>query len=407
MSQNYAISSDTSKTVISASNTFGVVRPMIKIFPTLYKKDSKGRLQYWKVEVHPIEDSFDRAIIRTQYGKEAGKEQQTGELISEGKNLGKVNETTPYAQAVSEAEARWTKQVERKGYVSDRNQVDVDLRPGAEPMLAHRYDKHPEKIDFPCYIQPKLDGHRCIAVYEDGKVELFSRQRKRITGLPHVEEALVNLMAGSPEKVIFDGELYSHDYKNNFEELTSHIRNEEPKEGYQIVQYHIYDLVVSGLPFKERALKLLTNLGNSTDLVDSDVLKLVETLQCEESEVSNFFKQFRSQGYEGAILRNFNGLYVGTRSYDLQKVKEFADDEFEIVGVEEGRGKMKGHAIFVCHTHEGKEFKAKMKGPMEKLMEYYQNSENYIGKKVTVQFQEYTKDGIPRFPVAIRFKEDV
>lgn len=370
--------------------------------PILFKKDSKGNLQYWKISVAPNpEAGYD---ICTKYGKVDGKVQMSTDTITKGKNVGRSNETAPEEQAVAEAKSRWTKQIERKGYVENPDDVDKDLRPGAEAMLAHRYDKYPDKIEFPCFIQPKLDGHRCIAIFEDGNVQLFSRQRKQITGLPHVEAAIATLFAGKQGKVILDGELYNHDYKNNFEELTSHIRNEKPKDGHEIVQYHLYDVVDHNQPFSER-FKLLLVLA---DQIKSEApIKLVRTDMCTQNLVVDRFKMFRQQGYEGAILRNFNGMYVGKRSYDLQKVKEFCDDEFKIVGVEEGRGKMKGHAIFVCHTHEGKEFKAKMKGSMESLAEYFQNKEKYIGKSITVQFQEYTKDGIPRFPVALRFREDV
>ena len=370
--------------------------------PTLYKKNSKGKIQYWHISVIPNPDHSTGYDIYTTYGQKGGKEQETFESIFEGKNIGKANETTPKEQAEVEAKSRWTKQIERKGYVENIEDVDKDLRPGAEPMLAHRFDKYPDKINYPCAIQPKLDGHRCIAVYDHGNVELFSRQRKKITGLPHIENAIKSLLSGAECKLILDGELYNHDFKHNFEKLTSHIRNEEPKEGHEIVQYHVYDAVVDHLTYKDRHAMLRELLGMTT----ISYLYLVNTQLVEENEVLVEFKKHRDAGYEGSILRNLDSLYEGKRSYGLQKVKEFCDDEFKIVGVEEGRGKMKGHAIFVCETHEGKEFKAKMKGSMESLGEYFKNSELYIGKIITVQFQDYTKDGIPRFPVAVRFRED-
>lgn len=371
-------------------------------FPTLYKRNSKGQIQYWSIRVQrtPMTYAFD---IITEYGLQGGKEQQAIDTITEGKNIGKANETTPLDQALAEAASRWRKQQDRKGYVENLVAVDEDVRPGAEPMLAHRYDKYPDKIQFPCAAQPKLDGHRCIAVFDDGVVKLFSRQRKQITGLPHIEQAIQESMISlnRTAKIVLDGELYNHDYKDNFEELTSHIRNESPKEGYKAVQYHLYDIVNSTAKFEFRyqALSLMASC------MDDAVLKLVETVEIPNDERAlAYFKACRAKGYEGAILRNLDGLYVGKRSYDLQKVKEFVDAEFEIVGVEEGRGKMKGHAIFVCKTPEGKEFRAKMMGSMDSLIEYFNNADQYIGRYVTVQFQEYTKDNVPRFPVAVRFR---
>ncbi len=373
---------------------------MAEQLATLFKKDSKGNLQFWEIGV--VYNFNDTADITTSYGRVEGKSQKSTETISEGKNTGKANATTACEQALAEARSRWTKQQERKGYVDSVEKTDVDQRPGAEPMLAHRFDKYPEKVTYPCAIQPKLDGHRCIAVYENGVTKLFSRQRKPIIGLPHIEKAINTLLAGRKDQLILDGELYNHDYKDNFEKLTSHIRSATPKDGYEIVQYHMYDIVVADMPFQKRTGALQGLLTQS----DSPHLVLVETGAATEGSVFTVFKRHRAAGYEGSILRNYTGLYVGKRSYDLQKVKEFLDAEFKIVGVEEGRGKMKGHAIFVCHTHEGKEFKAKMKGSLDLLAGYFQNAEKYIGKTITVQFQEYTKDGIPRFPVAIRFRED-
>jgi len=374
---------------------------ILKSFPTLYKKDSKGKVQTWDVAV--TQNGVEGFYIKTAHGKLGGKIQETFDLITTGKNVGKANETSPQRQAELEAEAKWLKQQERKGYVGNIDLVNTDTRPGAEPMLAHRYDKFPEKIAYPAYIQPKLDGHRCIAIIENGTTKLFSRQRKPITGLPHITEALTVQFGSAIGRTVIDGELYNHDYKDKFEELTGFIRSQEPKEGYEAVQYHIYDTVVTA-PQLDRTMILAKSLidytGTTLQLVDT---QLVE----DEAEALGAFRTHRNSGYEGSILRNLTGTYVGKRSYDLQKVKEFDDAEFTITGVEEGRGKMAGHAIFVLiDPKTSVQFKAKMKGTMETLAEYFKNPTLVVGKIITVQFQGRTKDGIPRFPVAVRFRED-
>lgn len=370
------------------------------MLPDLFKKNNSGKVQLWRIGIKPSVGTVG-FIIEVTHGQLKGKLQVTHDAILEGKNVGKANETTPREQALFEAEAKWTKQQERKGYKTDITKLDIDERPGAEPMLAHRYDKYPDKITLPCFLQPKLDGHRCIAVVKEGRCQLFSRQRKPITGLPHIVTAVETLAASNYKSdIVFDGELYNHDYKDNFEDLTGFIRSKEPKKGCEAVQYHIYDVV-------EEELSYLNRLRFLNLLFYSDYCKQVETTTIEaQEEILVHFKRHLSDGYEGAILRNMQGLYVGKRSYDLQKVKEFVDAEFEITGVEEGRGAMKGHAIFVCNTKEGKSFKAKLKGPMDDLKVIYENRDKYPGKMLTVQFQEYTKDGIPRFPVAIRVRTD-
>jgi ATP-dependent DNA ligase len=127
-----------------------------------------------------------------------------------------------------------------------------------------------------------------------------------------------------------------------------------------------------------------------------------------EDDVPNFFELFRSQGYEGAMLRNSDGLYVNKRSSDLIKVKEMQDDEFDIIGIEEGRGKLAGHVgALVCITRDGQEFKAKPAGATERLREYFLDHGLWRGRQLVVKFQSLTSYGIPRFPVGLRLKEQI
>lgn len=373
---------------------------VLKIFPTLYKRDSKAKVLQWDLRV--IKNDSGIATIVTTHGQEGGKMQTTRDPITKGKNIGKANETTPEQQALAEAEAKWTKQQERKGYVADKKNLDTDTRPGFEPMLAHRYDKYPEKIVFPCIGQPKLDGHRCGATVENQTVVLTSRKREVIQGLPHIELALAGF-APVGDAVRFDGELYNHDYKDKFEELTGFIRSKTPKEGFEVVQYHIYDLANENI-FYDRWMQLKALFE---DTLESQVLiPVIGRIIEDEADALKYFKECVAAGYEGAMLRNFEGLYVGKRSYDLQKVKSFEDAEFKIVGVKEGRGKLAGHAIFSCETQAGAEFDVKLKGETERLAEIYQNPEPYLGQMLTVQFQGYTNGNVPRFPVGLRIRED-
>lgn len=108
------------------------------------------------------------------------------------------------------------------------------------------------------------------------------------------------------------------------------------------------------------------------------------------------------------MVRNLEGLYSHTRSYDLQKVKLMKDEEFYIADIKEGRGKLAGHGIFVCHNNNGTitTFDAKMSGPVERLKSFWENPQRFIGKQLTVQFQgRYRKTTVPRFPVALRIRE--
>jgi DNA ligase-1 len=115
--------------------------------------------------------------------------------------------------------------------------------------------------------------------------------------------------------------------------------------------------------------------------------------------------RFVADGYEGIMLRNTAGLYKNVRSVDLLKYKEFFDDEYEVVGFKEGEGGEKGCVLWMCKTEKGDTFHCRPRGTREDRTELFQKGATYIGKKLTVRFQELTDDGIPRFPVGIAFRD--
>lgn len=121
------------------------------------------------------------------------------------------------------------------------------------------------------------------------------------------------------------------------------------------------------------------------------------------------FDYYVSQGYEGCMVRNMDGFYEFKRSYNLQKIKEMDDTEFKIVGVKVGtKGSMAGKAVFTCYLPEINDtFDCKMKGNLDDLIKYAEDPSLAIGRMLTVQHQGYTKYKKPRFPVGLRFKEDL
>jgi DNA ligase-1 len=375
----------------------------VKTFPMLYKAHKSGALMQWEISVLENSDHSTGFDIWTSYGQVGGQIQQTRDLITEGKNPGKANATTAQQQALKEAQARWEKQV-KKGYVEDREKAakGEDDIGGVLPMLAHRYDEHGDKILFPCFVQPKLDGIRCIAIVENGKALLFSRTRKPITGMPHIQRELEERFPTG--RLVLDGELYNHEYKTNFEQIVSLVRQEEAAENHSVVQYHVYDVVLEEEPYQLRQVFLrdIFSAHPSTQII------LVQTIWVSDAEdVQKMYSNFVEAGYEGAIVRTAEGVYEHRRSYGLQKVKQFQDAEFPIVGCVEGRGKLAGHAIFECETEEGQRFNVKLEGSTAHLKELYENPYLWEGKYLTVQFQGFSnKNRVPRFPVGLRIRED-
>jgi DNA ligase-1 len=382
------------------------------ILPTLYKKSSTGAIQEWTISVYEEFTQLSTAFIETRHGQVGGKIQVTTDPISKGKNTGKANATTPLQQAEAEAKAKHEKQL-KKGYVmsieaAEAGEVDEIIEGGINPMLAHSFAKQGHKIEFPCFAQPKLDGIRCIAILKDNKCQLWSRTRKLITGVPHISSEIEKRFSDMGD-MIFDGELYNHYFKNDFEKIVSFVRQEEPAEGHEVVQYHIYDLVNKD-PFTLRSgLLEALMVDASSAYKPTNTLVLVPTKEIpDEDSVGAVFASFLENGYEGAMLRNSDGLYVNKRSYDLQKVKEFQDAEFPIAGICEGRGKLAGHAIFICKLDTtGTTFQVKMKGDTAKLKEFFEDHSLWEGKLLTVQYQGFTSYAVPRFPVGLRIREDL
>jgi DNA ligase-1 len=363
-------------------------------FPTLYKKTSTGAIQQWNIHC-----SGNKIV--TTWGQVDGAIQQTVDVISEGKNAGRKNATTPEEQARAEAESKWEKQL-KKGYVqsleeAEAGKVDACIEGGVAAMLAHKFDEHGHKIKFPAFISPKLDGIRCIATIIDGKASLWSRTRKPIRSCPHIVSALEQTFPR--ETLTLDGELYSNDYRDNFNKIISLVRPDDPVPGHEIVEYHVFDLV-DGVTFSDRYQRLVAaGFRSPLMLVEQQVVS-------SEEEAMNKSREFMEAGFEGGMVKNATSPYEHKRSYHIQKIKFMSDSEFPIVGIEEGRGKLAGHVgAFICRTQAGVEFKAKLKGDLDVLRTFFTEPERWRGKSLTVRFQNMTPDGAPRFPVGIAVRD--
>ena len=265
-------------------------------------------------------------------------------------------------------------------------------------MLAHKVNN--KKIDFtePVFIQPKLDGVRCIFT-KDGA---YSRTGKQFHNLQHIELRLAGFFKLNPD-VQLDGELYNHDLKDDFEQIISLVRKQKPTDedrlnAANMIQYHVYDYIVPFIGYEARLKWLLSNKE-----LWSNVVIPVETHRVNKyEEAANMHHDgFLKQGYEGSILR-LNGHYEQKRSYNLQKFKDFSDDEATIVGYEAGKGKRTGTlGKFFMIDDNGIEFGCPPgKGYNYKdLANILDNVHDYVGKRATFTYFERTKAGNYRHPM--------
>lgn len=383
----------------------GITSEVVLVQPPLYKYETDGSPRFWRVAVRVANGI---GFVVSWFGRLDGAIQTTFKTVNEGKNIGKTSETTPIEQAVAEATAGWTKQ-KKKLYYESLEEAKTDSKETTEfqPMLAHKFEDRGKGLVFPCFGQPKLDGIRCISHVNTEETRLYSRTATKFTSAPHIEKTLSRLLKlldlttyGLLDYIVFDGELYNHEYKENFEKIVSLVRKKDPDPEYELIQYHIYDVIVKGMPFSER-VKILGALAKVLKDEGIQCIRVVTTSIVNTVDmVEHAWKRYTDMGYEGAMLRQSSGEYEGNRSVNLLKYKKFFEDEFEIVDIEEGSGKLEGHVgSFICRDAEGKEFKAKLEGKVSFLKDCFEDHTLWEGKKLTVVYQNLTSAGIPRFGV--------
>lgn len=416
-------------------------------FPTLYGKASNDKIKEWSISV--IHDTINNiAIIQILNGYIDGKKAKSQREIKSGKNIGKKNETTILQQAIAEATKKWNDKKEKEAYQQNNNfntnaSVNTNANIGENsnfkmfPMLAHKFEIIPTSkrnvdITFPCHIQPKLDGLRCIAFIDKNtnNIILQSRVGKFFHNLNHIRNDVNNMIKHihsyhnesennkNTYSYYLDGELYTN--KLPFEEITGICRKEKLndvfKEKQTLIQYHVYDFYNKNQPstpfhIRNKIIKSF-NINKKTSSIQH-----VDTEMCNSrNDVKQFHSKYISNGFEGIMLRNSNSPYtLKNRSRNLQKYKEFSDDEFNIVGFHEGQGEDRETIIWECaYTDtEGniKTFSVRPKGTREHrnylFINANKNFSQFFNKKLTVRYQELTKDGCPRFPVGIDLRCDI
>ena len=400
-------------------------------FETLYKRTKTGAIQYYSIST-AIQDNWRVAQII----KESGQLNTTKpiihiEKITTGKNIGKVNETTPEQQAELQAESDWKKKKD-EGYKSlaDLNilypgtvhvaeifntgygtldvaleealpQYNSDSSGNCKPMLAKAVNW--KTITYPCFVQPKLDGVRCLMVIErlkdgSGTIKFLSRSGKEYTTLKHITRDLIYYMKTDLNRlgVIIDGELYSD--LLNFQEIVSAVKAQ--KENSLKLQFRAYDLISDDLQDVR-----IAKLYQLIDSINSPHITKVNTsIVTNKSEVTALHDQFVQQGYEGAMIRNPKGWYGrGQRSSDLLKVKEFDENEFAFKCFEHGQRGVED-LIAVCWNKDGIEFRAKVVGTKSEKEDLYLLNDYSEGKSFTIKHFGFTEDGLPRFPIGKNFR---
>lgn len=373
------------------------------------------------------------ATMWTEWGKDGGKVQRNERHYSEGKQGRTASE-----QAAFEARSAARKKM-RLGYSplgagasaptpapAQGTSVGGDTVAAATaattsmtsehpplPMLATDWSKvkRPDRLLPGFFLQPKLDGIRCVADTQTGR--LFSRTGKELTGLPHLGHSLrLAADVARPPARWVDGEIYRHGA--SFQGIVGAARrtvNIDPRQAEQL-QLHCFDTVAPASA-DVRLQQLATWIEAARSLVSPGKLESLQLVHTERGPVCSTTEELRAaldaatdefgaRGYEGAIARVASAPYVPRkRSLDLVKAKRFVQEEFAVTGLQE-RPKQPGLVATVqCLTAGGVAFGATPECTTQEKRDMWERRHDYLDGSwvATVRFQELSDGGVPRFPV--------
>lgn len=358
---------------------------------TLYKKDAKGVIRVWSIEIDYILE-----CLTISHGSLGGEIQDKDEYIEEGKAGRSIEE---------QLESRLSSRVNKKldaGYtenISDAKNGAVNSLGLIMPMKAQptvdkylKWKKNIGNVDWrTAYIQRKYNGLRCLSTRDFDGIVTYTRGSKRLEAISHIRKDIENL----EECITIDGELYHHG--TPLQTINSWVKRQQ--EDTKKLTYVVYDLACNA-PFIERfemLLEICKSLGDS--------VIVAETFKVDSFEAAiEYFQQFRDEGYEGAIIRHGEGGYLSDkRPPTVLKLKAWIDHEFIVEKIDESpKDKV---AMLHMRTKEGLWFKATAPGTFLEKRETLRDKDEYIGFAVTIRYAEETIDGKPSQPVAVAWRD--
>lgn len=287
------------------------------------------------------------------------------------------------------------------------------------------------KIEFPCFVQAKVDGLRALPRISEDRVLLESRKGNDFVFLNHIREEIKVFLKGN-EELVLDGELYVHslhkpdgkEYETverfQFLSKACKITRKNPFVEESKVEFWVFDLWDKTKTFRER-WEIVKSLF---ERYEGDIIKIVPTFEVQNhEEIEEHMRDFvgetsgrKSYEFEGLMVRQAEAKYVSVDNYhcsDLLKYKRFEDEEWEIEGAEERNGSQAGAVKWKVRKEvNGKirYLKANQMGDMNEardlMKSYTANPEKFLGKWINIRFNERSADGVPRFPRATVIPED-
>lgn len=283
-------------------------------------------------------------------------------------------------------------------------------------MLANKYFEHTDKVEGRhFYLTEKLDGIRCLAIVEEDRVRLFSRQGQPIEGLTEIEDDLAAVYMNA-KACVLDGELLVSDRdgipsKEQYKRTTMIVRKDGPKTG---ITYNVFDVLdveafrnrCCDTPYYLRRQKLEAYVRGCGHIRVLPILYHGKDTE----EITRQLNIQRALEHEGVMINLADEPYQFTRTNALLKVKIMQDCDLEIVGFQPGNGKFEGTLGALVVDYKGTPVGVGSGLSDEARREFWAHQDRYMGRVATIQYFEETHDatGAPsiRFPVFKELREE-
>jgi len=271
-----------------------------------------------------------------------------------------------------------------------------------------------DDVKYPVAVQPKLDGLRCVAVKQDGKVTMYTRNGTVLETAPKIKACLEEHKAFVDG--VLDGELMAEDWN----ESASIVMSKKNSKDDSRLKFHVFDFVcinewknLRGTTPQRLRREALLNIFQDAD----PSISVVEEYFVEnESQLREAYANCLSFGFEGVMLKDRDEPYIFKRSSAVVKLKPVSTWEGTVIGTYDGRlggkreGVFGGFEVLLSNgivTRVGSGFSDKLKAEVQLA-----GPESFIGKIVELEGQPdplttdgLTRDGKVRFPVFTRFRE--
>jgi len=280
------------------------------------------------------------------------------------------------------------------------------------PKLIRQFDvqlaqpaKH-GKIEFPCLVEQKLDGIRCIAFVVNGNVSYYSRNGKELENFDGFSSDLLILADGKNR--VFDGEVIGASLEESFEGVTTQFKRKKNVQADNL-KYYLFDVLSHDEFLKQTCTmtqshrtELLTDLFKTyldNEKAQFKIRCVDGVVASSEKAMTRFYEKCVASGYEGVIVKNVDAMYTYKRDACWTKIKPVETLDLEIVGIKKGKKKYAGMLGAFIVDHNGVNVDVGSGYTDEQRKKF--NTKNMIGKMVEVRYDCVTPDGSLRFP---RFK---